>query len=481
MPVFDAYASKVLAHQPPPGVALAAAADGKTVGEWSFGSRDAEAGLPVTADTVFGIASMAKPFTALAVLLLEERGAITVSDPVSKWLPEFRLPSGEARHTPAVTIHHLLTHTSGLPPEVVLPFARAGDMLRDPDLGRLDLSPRWRTRLAAMEARGEVIDTCDDLIARLARAEFTLLRPPGQVFSYSGEGYALLGALVERVSGCAFPDFVHEHVLDPLGMIGTGFRPGTFDRLARTHPVAQLYATGYATPARDGEKSAVASPAWWASGRIFGHANMVSTVQDLLRFAALLHGRGTIDGRRIAAPETIEKMLVPRAPIPTGGFYGYGLFVRPDYHGFTLVEHAGGGKGCAGLLALLLEPRISAAGLANGPTSAASRLTTGALNDLAGLPPDAPRQTFPQCTVDADTLARFAGTYRWNDDEEPISFELRGGALQATMSGQIYECRGYAPDGVVVCGPEFPLRILLNQDGNAWALSDGARISRRID
>jgi CubicO group peptidase (beta-lactamase class C family) len=337
--VFDAYAYEVLAQQRPPGLAVAATAGGHGAKEWGFGARDAEARLRVTADTVFGIASIAKPFTALAVLLLQERGALAVTDPVRKWLPEFRLRAEASRHASIVTIHHLLTHTSGLPPEVTLPYARAGDLLRDPDIGRIDLSERLRARLAEMEARGEVISTYEELLDRLAREEVAPLGPPGRIFSYSGEGYALLAAIAEHVSGRAFPAFVHEHVLGPLGMTGTGFRPGTFDRLARSHPVAQLYTTGYASPARQGEKALIASPAWCGSGRIYGHANMVSTVRDLLRFAEFLVGRGAVGGRRLAAPHMVEQMLTPHAPIPTGGFYGYGLFIHPGYYGGTLVEH----------------------------------------------------------------------------------------------------------------------------------------------
>jgi CubicO group peptidase (beta-lactamase class C family) len=331
-----------------------------------------------------------------------------------------------------------------------------------------------------MEARGEVISTYEELLDRLAREEVAPLGPPGRIFSYSGEGYALLAAITERVSGRAFPAFVHEHVLGPLGMTGTGFRPGTFDRLARSHPVAQLYTTGYASPARQGEKALIASPAWWGSGRIYGHANMVSTVRDLLRFAEFLVGRGAVGGRRLAAPHMVEQMLTPHAPIPTGGFYGYGLFIHPGYYGGTLVEHGGGGKGASAKLAVLLEAKISAAALANSATAATNRLALGAVNALAGLPPDAPLRSFPEYEGGGERLARFAGTYRWNDGEEGMTFEVRGGVLYARTGGQSYVCRPFAADGVVVCGPEFPVRFLLDGSGVAWARSDGARVSRKV-
>lgn len=103
----------------PAGAAPLRAGAGGGAGAYArgFGLRDAEAGRPATPDTAFGIASVAKPFTALAVLLLEEAGILAVGDSVRRWLPEFRLPGGSpqaAADAEAVTLHHLLTHTKSL-------------------------------------------------------------------------------------------------------------------------------------------------------------------------------------------------------------------------------------------------------------------------------------------------------------------------------------------------------------------------------
>lgn len=464
--------------QRPPGLAVAAAVGGEIVYAAGFGARDAEAGLPATPDTVFGVASVAKPFTALAVLLLAERGVLSVADPVRTWLPELRLPRARSGAA-TVTIHHLLTHTSGLPPEVALPSARARDMLGDPDLDRLGLTERQRSRLGLMQQRGELIDTYEELIERLAEADVPALGPPGRCFSYSGEGYALLAAIVERASGQGFPGYVHEHILDPLGMAGTGFRPGTFEGVAQTHPVSRLYAAASA----DGVPVRFPSPAWWASGRIHGHANMVSTARDLVRFAAMLAAGGEIGGRRVASRSTIGRMLAPHVPLPTGGFYGYGLFVRPDHggpgSGVTLGEHAGGGKGAGAHLAVAARPGVGAVALANLAWSPfLRRLALGGLNALSGLPRDPPVETFPEHPIAPERLARLVGTYRWNDADEGMRFELHEGVLEVHLSGRALPCRPVADDGMVVCGPELHVRFLL-RGGRAWALFDGARVSRR--
>lgn len=144
---------------------------------------------------------------------------------------------------------------------------------------------------------------------------------------------------------------------------------------------------------------------------------------------------------------------------------------------------AGGGKGCSAQLALLLEPGSSAAALANSSTPAAHRLALGAANALAGLAPDAPLaplRSLPEHAAEAKTLARLTGTYRWHDDEEGIAFELRHGALDARVRGQSHECRMFAAHGLVVCGPGLTVRFLLDAAGDAWGLSDGARVWRRV-
>jgi CubicO group peptidase (beta-lactamase class C family) len=505
LPTFETFASDLLAGQQLPGVAIAVAAGGEIEYEGGFGFRDAEAGLPVTPDTVFGIASIAKPFTALAVLQLAERGLLSVSDPVQQWLPAFRLEGEAASYGETITIHHLLSHTSGLAPEAVLPYARAADMLADPDLDRLGLSERTRSKLEQIVRGGLAVGRFAGLLARLAEVEQPLVCPPGTHFSYSGEGYALLAAIVEGVTGQRFPAYVHEHLLQPLGLTSTGFHSTTFRSVADTLPMAQFYinswiavATAAALPGEQAQ-TLLASPAWWASGEIYGHANMVSTVRDLVRFGTFLatkasKGRSAGQpGHPVVLPATVAAMLAPQAALPTGGWYGYGVFVRPDFHGIpgvTFVEHSGGGKGAAGLLAFVVETQTCAAALTNAGSGGrlARRLVMGAINASLGVPPDAPAQSFPESQepsrspaykVSTEQLARFVGTYRWNDTDGEIAITLTNGTLELHMGGQCYPARPFAADRILVSGPEFPLCLLLDDDDRPWALFDGARICRK--
>lgn len=218
---FEEFARGVMAEGGIPGVAVAAARDGEPIYERGFGYRDAQRGLLVTAGTVFGVASVAKSFTALAIMLLEERGVLSVADPVQKWLPEFALPHlDDAGHAVAITLHHLLTHTSGLPREPGVVHVRAGAVQRDPDTraGRIDL-PFLPPDILDLTP----VTTHAELLALLPRQDFRLLAAPGERYRYSSEGYALLGAVVERASARSLPAFVREHVLAPLGLTRTVF------------------------------------------------------------------------------------------------------------------------------------------------------------------------------------------------------------------------------------------------------------------
>src|SRR5690625_1810144 len=113
MLTFERQAKQLIEKEQIPGVSLALNEDGARVYEQGFGYRHVERQLPVTPDTVFGIASMSKSFTCVAIMQLQEAGKLSVHDPVIKYLPNFQVPQHE--YTDKITIHHLMTHTSGIP------------------------------------------------------------------------------------------------------------------------------------------------------------------------------------------------------------------------------------------------------------------------------------------------------------------------------------------------------------------------------
>lgn len=218
---FETWADGVVAQCEVPGMAVALAAEGRPLGLRAFGRRDREAGLEITSDTVFGIGAVSKSFTAVAVLQLQERGLLAVDHPVSRHLPELRVPN--ARGSAAMRIEHLLTHTSGLPPLATLMPAMLTSLRADRGVAA-DMGLPEEILDGA-----EAIDTPAEMIAYLNGLPIRPLGRPGEVFNYSNDGYALLGEIVTRLSGEAYAHYLRRYVLQPAGMARTTVNAGRLD------------------------------------------------------------------------------------------------------------------------------------------------------------------------------------------------------------------------------------------------------------
>ena len=270
--------------------------DGKVVQAAGFGWRDVEARLPIERDTLFRIASMTKPITSTAALMLLEEGRFALDDPVALWAPEFsqmrvlRSPSGPLDETdPAerlITFEDLLTHRSGL---------TYGDF--------------WPGPLATAyeEALGGAIDSevaPDEWIARLAA--LPLIDQPGATLHY-GHSTDLLGLLIARIEDAPLGDVFQRRIFGPLGMKDTGFtvprekasrRAGIygFDDAGRL--AARLTCPGSSTVPERPESMAYVS----------GGQGLWSTVDDYLAFARIFLGTGDVDGVRLLRRETLALM-----------------------------------------------------------------------------------------------------------------------------------------------------------------------------
>lgn len=221
---------------------------------------------PMTEDTIFDAASLTKVVAcAPAVMLLVERGRLGLDDPVSRHLPEF---SGGGKE--AVTLRHLLTHTSGLRPDI-------------------SLQPEWSGYDAAL---------------KLCCAE-SLTAPPGTRFLYSDTGPILLGELVRRVTGRRLDEFLAAEFYQPLKMTDTGFNPPA-DKRRRVAPTA----VENGAPVR----GVVHDPRARRMGGVAGHAGLFTTAADLARFARMLLNGGELDGVRVFRPETVRLMTGVQTP-----------------------------------------------------------------------------------------------------------------------------------------------------------------------
>ncbi|MGD9901905.1 MAG: serine hydrolase domain-containing protein [Vicinamibacterales bacterium] len=267
----------------------------------AVGVQDLAAAAPMTPHTLFRIYSMAKPVTAVAVMMLHEEGRFRLDDPVAKYLPEFAAVQvvdapGGAPRPPArpITVEDLLLHTSGL-------SHRTSDLYRT-------LGVRDRT------------DTLPEFVRKIALAP--LMEDPHTRFRYS-EATTVLGRLVEVWSGQPFDGFLERRLFGPLGMHDTGFwvPPARRDRLATVYG-----------PAPGGGLRPIdieAVPFTEKPALLEGAVGLVSTVPDYLRFAQMLLDRGVLDGTRVLKADTVARMtangLPPAVQAARGGAMGWGL------------------------------------------------------------------------------------------------------------------------------------------------------------
>ncbi len=275
---------------------LALGRNGKLLKAISFGHPDAAGQLPFYPDTRFNIASAGKMFTAVAIGQLVEQRKLSFDEPVGDVLPG--LPADIAK----VTIDQLLTHRSGL-----------GDYLR------------LENREAIDAAR-----TATDLLPLAIKDGLSF--PPGSKQQYSNSGYVVLGAVIEKLSGASYADYVRTHIFEPAGM--------TSADLSATVP----HATPMTKHGLDGSLSSVAHPAPEIGGnRASAAGGALASARDMIRFGEALRS-GKILSRSIA-----EQLWKPRVPgLSRDGAqvsYAYG-FVRMDYPGgIWAVGHGGGSLG----------------------------------------------------------------------------------------------------------------------------------------
>lgn len=309
------------------GASVLLARQGKVVYFKAVGQQDREANVPLTEATIFRIASMSKPITSVAVMILVEDGKLSVTDPVAKFVPEFKemqvlVPAKDGKSYTTVkaardiSVHDLLTHTSGL----------SYRLFDKPIIGKL------YAEAGVSDGLAETPGTLGDNVRKLAR--LPLVCQPGAAFEY-GLNTDVLGHIVEVVSGKTLEQFCQERLFGPLKMRDTCFVLPK-EKHAR---LASLYAA-----APDKTLSRVGAGPVTAGGFVYsatyptregytyysGGAGLVSTAGDYFRFCQMLLNRGELDGVRILQPETVTRMTQNQLgamplPFPMGNSFGYGF------------------------------------------------------------------------------------------------------------------------------------------------------------
>lgn len=283
-----------IAAKAAPGMVVLVGRGDQTLYEKAFGARaTVPSHEPMTLDTIFDLASLTKVVaTTTAVMTLVEQGRIRLNDPVAAFVPGFdRYGKG------GITIRHLLTHVSGLRPDV-------------------DLHP-WTGYDAAIALAVDEVPTM----------------PPGAQFVYSDINFFLLGDIVARVTGESLDGYLQRAVFAPLGMRDTGFRPATalLPRMAPTERCAEQDAWPCKRPDAPPLRGVVHDPTARRMGGVAGHAGLFGTARDLQRFARMLLNGGELDGVRVLSAATVARMIAP-VPMPANaGTRGLGWDIDTSF------------------------------------------------------------------------------------------------------------------------------------------------------
>jgi CubicO group peptidase (beta-lactamase class C family) len=317
----EAFADKLAGEDRFSGSVLLAR-DGRPLFRKAYGLASKAFDAPNRVDTKFNLGSMNKMFTAVGVARLAQQGKLDFSDPLAKHLPDY--PNQEVARK--VTLHHLLTHTSGI-----------GDYFTD------------KYRQTSKDRFRAVRDYFPLFVDKPLEFE------PGKRFRYSNAGFMVLGAVVEKVSGQNYFDYVREHIYRPAGMVNT-------DAYEMDRDTPNL-ATGYTRQAGGGLKN-----------NLFLHVvkggpagGGFSTVEDLLRFDVALRTHKLLDARHT------DLVLTGKVPARGGDEYGYGFMIR-KYRGTRIAGHGGGFPGINSALEMYLDEGYTVAVMSNYDPPAAERV-----------------------------------------------------------------------------------------------------------
>jgi CubicO group peptidase (beta-lactamase class C family) len=391
--------------------AVLVARNGQVVLKKGYGLANRATGLAYSADMPSCIGSVTKQFTGAAIVKLEMEGRLATSDPIAKHLPG--VPADKA----GVTIHHLLTHTAGLPG----------------DLGGGDEEPIER----------------DELVAKVLAAP--LASTPGERFEYSNEGYSLAGAIIERVSGMGYEQYLRERLWLPAGMRETGY-------LLPEWPLASL-PLGYGEDGR--EWGRVFRRGWLSDGPgwyLRANGGVHATLDDLYRWHVALGG-----GSLLSA-EALRKYQTGHVDSPGGNErYAYGWGIETTRRGTRVIAHNGGNGFFFTDFRRYVDEDVVVIAMTNQPVIRATELAVRQLESLVFA--DGPAPIVPPSAVDVslDRRNALAGVYRL-DDGGVLTVRASARGLEAEASDpMLFSASSLTPPGTRFADLESRTRAILER------------------
>lgn len=370
--------------------------------ERNFGFKDKASRTPPSSETLFGLGSITKVFTAVAIMQLQEKGFLNLDDPISKYL------ALDFDSSAPIFIKHMLSHSSGIP-----------------SLGYSEskMSKRWWMD-------GYPIASLGDILSFMKGASEWVQTQPGKRWFYLNEGYILLGAIIEQLSGQAYKDYISDTILRPLGMTRSFFNQEEVEKDADQ-------ATPYLKE-RDGSHFIGAN----LYSSIPAAGGLVSNIKDMGKFTQLFLNSDGL-AKTLLSQGSIRLMQTPVVTLASetspvfseaediqtnSRYFGLGLQVQANFFGQTIVSHGGGVMGGTTYLACIPEQNMAVILLANAHGYPMSQLALALLATL--LNEDFEQLDFIQTE---QLLQSFKGHYRSFKNTIHAEVNQRGGGLELQL------------------------------------------------
>ena len=328
-----------------PGLTFSYVEDGNIIYQRCFGTKNRENNFPikdpVTPETCFEIGSCTKSITGLAIMQLQEQDKLNVNDPVKDYLEWFELGS----KTNPITIHHLLSHSSGIPSLDSATVSISGALNEDKDTPMIPLA------------------TMEDYHYWINNAKSEIKFNPGERYFYCNDGYNLLGMIISKVSGEPYEEYVRNHILKPLGMNRSFF-------MSEKPPKDGNIAIHYQIK----EKNLIPAP---RTVDIINNpaGGLVCSSNDLIKYMTMVMNGGKFTDSKLVNHESIKQQTTIHIkndysigsinPIKGDEGYAYGWRVAHDFFGHDLVQHSGGTGVCSTNIILVPELKIGLFGSNN--------------------------------------------------------------------------------------------------------------------
>lgn len=375
-----------------PGMSVSVVEDGKVVYAKGFGSRDLEKNIPATKDTLYGIGSCTKSFTALGIMKLVERGELSLKDEITDYLP--------IDWENDIKIHDLLTHSSGMP--------SLGSALV-----RIE-------RLSGIGDRGVPLSGLEDFYIHLANAKDEIAAEPGEEFFYFNSGYSLLGEIIEEVSGKSFSEFINDEILEPLEMENSTFDYEKEEDRDITTPYLVKEEGPEETPYPLGETD-------------YPAGGLLSSVIELANYIIMNMNQGKFKGEEIIDSDLLEKMHSPHIEGNLGE-YGYGWRID-EFEEEKFVQHGGSIGVGGGLLCFRNDIGVAIAANTVPTSSAAFEEVAKKIIKIIEDEMEEDLVSFQR----KENMDMLTGNYKSYRDIVHIEIEKKYGLLRMKMKGESFD------------------------------------------